>query len=160
MKKLLSSMLVLTLTLGCGAPCLACAAKTASAKNKTFVKNNTNAGSDQSQGLEFKEIFKKCKDKIIDIAKTIANYKHINEILVGTVMFFLGYKACLMKFRLDNVWPFFLKPHLKDLVSHLKKIFDDDDIFDMDNFKETIKHIINDIKIILFGFKLNFKDFY
>lgn len=94
------------------------------------------------------------------IAKNIANYKHINEILVGTVMFFLGYKAYPLKNRWDGVWPVLLKPHLKDLASHLKKIFDDDDIFDMDDFKETIKYIINDIKIILFGFKLNFKDFY
>lgn len=59
MKKLLSSLLVLTLALGCGAPCLACAAKTASAKSKNFCEKGTNTESDPSQGVEFKKIFKK-----------------------------------------------------------------------------------------------------
>lgn len=162
-KKILSSLLMLSLALGCCAPCSAYETEIGPAKNKTFAKKNANAGSDQSQRIEFKEIFKKCKNKIIDITKNIANYKHIKKILVGaTVAFFLVYKAFPLindfKLRCAFVWQESLKSDLNDLnlISYFKKVIKGDlDMFDECDFKLKIEDIIGEIKAIF-----NFNDDY
>lgn len=103
MKKLLSNMLVLALTLGCCTPCLAYTTgesgqsqgtafggnssepKTVKIQEKNAcVKNNFNP-----YKVKIKKFFRKCKNKI----KDIANYKYVKEILIGSAMLFSGYKV-------------------------------------------------------------------
>lgn len=102
MKKLLSSLLVLTLTLSCCAPCAVYATDESAKSQKTnFGRNNSEQKNVKNQGksapvknnfnpykVKIKRFFRKCKNKI----KDIANYKYVKEILIGSAMLFSGYK--------------------------------------------------------------------
>lgn len=102
MKKLLSSMLVLTLTLGCCVPCFAyTVGESGQSQGTAFGENISETKTVKNQGkftpvksnfnpykVKIKRFFRKCKNKI----KDIANYKYVKEILIGSAMLFSGYK--------------------------------------------------------------------
>lgn len=95
-------MLVLSLALGCCAPCAVYATDESAKSQKTnFGRNNSEQKNVKNQGksapvknnfnpykVKIKRFFRKCKNKI----KDIANYKYVKEILIGSAMLFSGYK--------------------------------------------------------------------